>query len=260
MILVGTSGYSYPHWRGLLYPDHLGRGHWLERYAEYFPTVELNATFYKLATARAVERWRMETPPNFLFACKGSQYLTHRRRLLEAEQGLERFFSPIRHLGEKLGPILWQLPPQMAHVDIPRLRAFVERLPGDLRHVFEFRHPSWYTEEVAALLDAFGIGFCEHDLLPLPPPRPTGGFRYLRFHGASARYEGRYGKEALRPFAVNLLAWRKRRRDAYVYFNNDTRGHALYDAADLGTLLGLPFAGPLEARLHGLGEAEGAAP
>lgn len=256
MIHLGTSGYSYPHWRGLLYPEHLGTSHWLERYAEFFETVELNATFYKLPTARAVERWRESTPRDFVFACKGSRYLTHLKRLRDTEEGLHRYFSLIEGLGNKLGPILFQLPPQMKHPDTDRLASFLEKLPKGYRYAFEFRSPEWYTGEVCALLDEYGVAFCEHDWLGVSPPRPTGGFRYLRFHGASARYEGRYGKAALRPFAVDLLAWRRKGRDAYVYFNNDAHGHALFDAAALGRLLGLPFADALERALHSRASSE----
>lgn len=248
MFYIGTSGFSYPHWRGLLYPKGLSSPHWLERYAQVFGTVELNATFYQLPTVHAVERWRESTPGGFVFACKGSRYLTHLKRLRDTTSGLERYFSAISGLEDKLGPILWQLPPQMSYPDIDRLAAFIDKLPREVRHVFEFRHLAWYTAEIASLLDEYDIAICEHDLLPIPPPRITGGFRYLRFHGKSARYSGRYGREGLEPYARDLLAWRG---PAFVYFNNDARGDALYDAMTLGGLLGLPLGDSLRAALHG---------
>lgn len=234
-ILIGTSGYVYDSWRGILYPQGLGKAHWLTRYAGIFATVELNATFYRLPTEASVERWREGVPEDFVFACKGSRFLTHMKKLQDTGQGIDRYFERVRGLGEKLGPILWQLPPQMARQDLPRLEAFLQRLPEDLTHVFEFRSVEWYTKQTADLLDAFGAAFCEHDLVDRRPPRVTGGLRYLRFHGATAKYGGRYGKRALQPHARSLLRSRYR---AFVYFNNDPEGHAVLDALDLAELVG----------------------
>ena len=255
MIQVGTSGYSYPHWRGVLYPRGLPVSRWLERYASVFPTVELNATFYKLPTKRAIERWRDETPDDFVFACKGSRYLTHLKRLRDTGQGIRRYFDLVEGLGEKLGPILFQLPPQMSRPDVDRLAAFLAELPPHHAYAFEFRHPAWYTSEVCALLDEYGIAFCEHDLLPLGPPRLTGSFRYLRFHGAGAKYAGRYGKLALVPVAADLRRTERRGVDAWVYFNNDAHGHAVFDARDLAELLELPWATRLSSALQEGGES-----
>jgi len=245
-IHLGTSGWAYPHWRRLLYPEGLPERRWLARYAEVFTTVELNATFYRLPTARSVERWRDETPTGFLFACKGSRYLTHMKRLTDVGTGLSRFFAPIRLLGPKLGPVLWQLPPVWKAPDPERLAAFLDALPGDLSHVFEFRAPGWYDERVLRVLDARGVALCEHDLLP-PPPRATGTIRYLRFHG-SREHGGRYGKAKLRPVARRLL---DEPHDAWVYFNNDLGGAALADALDLSELIGErpPLVHPHEVHL-----------
>lgn len=255
VIRVGTCGYSYPHWRGVLYPEGLATSKWLARYASVFPTVELNATFYKLPTARAIERWRDETPDGFVFACKGSRYLTHLKRLRDTGEGIRRYFALVEGLGEKLGPILFQLPPQMSRPDVDRLAAFLAELPPGHEYAFEFRHPAWYTSEVCALLDEYEIAFCEHDLLPMGPPRRTGSFRYLRFHGAQAKYEGRYGKLALLPVAADLARTEKQGTSAWVYFNNDAHGHAVLDALDLAELLELPWRKRLSAALY-----EGEAP
>src|SRR6266851_2501100 len=173
-IRVGTSGYVYKHWRNLLY-EGVPPSRWLERYAQVFDTVELNATFYRLPSASMVDGWRDRTPRGFLFACKGSRYLTHMKRLKDPGPGLDRYFEVVLRLGAKLGPILW-----------------------------------------------------------LPPPAHTGGWRYVRFHGATGKYRGRYGRTALRKWARDLKAYG---RDAYVYFNNDTHGHAVRDALDLSELL-----------------------
>jgi uncharacterized protein YecE (DUF72 family) len=235
-VLVGTSGFSYPHWKGVLYPPDLPARLWLEHYAGEFQTLELNATFYRLPRPEAVDRWRLETPAGFVFAAKGSRFITHMKRLLDPGRGLARYFEPVGRLGDKLEVVLWQLPPHW-HPDLERLRAFLDALPRGVRHAFEFRDESWYDRAVCDLLDAHRAAFCEHDIIRRPPPRLTGGFRYVRFHGTAARYHGRYGKEDLAPWARDLESF-ARRGDAYVYFNNDVGGHAVEDARELLALLG----------------------
>jgi uncharacterized protein YecE (DUF72 family) len=229
---IGTSGFVYRHWRGILYPDDLPTRQWLGRYAAEFQTCELNTTFYRLPTPEAVDGWRKGTPARFVFAVKGSRYLTHVKRLKEPAEGLRRFFEVVGRLRGKLGPVLWQLPPQMKP-DLARLEAFLAALPRGVRHAVEFRSADWYIDEVADLLDARGAALCEHDLVARPPPRRTGGFRYLRFHGATGKYQGRYGADGLAPIARDLVAG----PDAWVYFNNDVGGHALLDARELGAQL-----------------------
>lgn len=239
---IGTSGFVYRDWRGLLYPERLPAARWLPRYAERFSTVELNATFYRLPSIEAVERWRATTPKGFVFAAKGSRYLTHMKRLTDVAQGLGRYFERIAPLREKLAVVLWQLPPQMNRPDPERLDAFLRAAPGQVRHAFEFRDAAWYVDEVCAVLDAHRAAFVEHDLVPLDPPRATGGFRYLRFHGTTGKYQGRYGAERLAPLAESLVRW-KRRGDVFAYFNNDRHGHALFDATALQALTsGVPAA------------------
>jgi uncharacterized protein YecE (DUF72 family) len=239
VIHLGTSGYVYRDWKDVFYPKGLPAIRWLDHYSQVFPTVELNATFYRLPTATAVDGWRDRTPPGFRFAAKGSRYLTHMKRLRDPGPGIERYFELISRLGKKLSVVLWQLPPQMNRADPERLAGFLAKLPRrGLRHAVEFRSGAWYTEEVCEVLDAFGAAFCEHDLVASTPPRLTGGFRYLRFHGATGKYRGRYGKRALRPFARDLL---RGSGDAYVYFNNDHFAHAIRDALDLSELLGEPL-------------------
>jgi uncharacterized protein YecE (DUF72 family) len=226
----------YRHWRGLLYPEGLAQRRWLERYIQVFDTVELNATFYRLPAPETVESWRDQAPPGFTFAVKGSRYLTHLKRLRDTGEGIARFHAPISRFGTKLGPVLWQLPPRMKP-DLPRLDRFLSQLPPGL-HAVEFRDPGWYTDETCDLLDRRGAAFCEHDQLEREPPRPTGRFRYVRFHGTTGRYSGRYGAEALRPFAESYLDSAARGADVFVYFNNDLGGHAVRDALDLLALVG----------------------
>ncbi len=246
-IRIGTSGWQYRHWRRVLYPESLPVSGWLERYAQVFDTVELNNTFYRLPGEQAVDAWRERTPAGFLFACKGSRYLTHMKRLLDTGPGVSRYLGLIERLRAKLGPILWQLPPQMARADAGRLDAFLEALPPRLRVAVEFRSEAWYTPAIAAVLDRHGAAFCEHDLVDRRPPRFTGGFRYARFHGTAGPYHGRYGRRALAPFAKDLQLFARREGDAFVYFNNDTGGHAVHDALDLLELVDQP-AGASTAR------------
>jgi uncharacterized protein YecE (DUF72 family) len=238
-IRVGTSGYVYAHWKNLLY-EGVPAPQWLERYAQVFDTVELNATFYRLPSASMVDGWRARSPRGFLFACKGSRYLTHMKRLTDPGPGLDRYFEVVLRLREKLGPILWQLPPQMTRPDAARLDAFLHRVPQQLRHAVEFRSAGWYTDEICEVLDSHGAAFCEHDLVDRSPPRLTGRFRYLRFHGATGKYQGRYAEDGLAPFARDLLG---SRREAWVYFNNDVGGHAILDARALLRLTGHREAG-----------------
>src|SRR5216684_1196500 len=157
-IRVGTSGYVYKHWRNLLY-EGVPPSRWLERYAQVFDTVELNATFYRLPSASMVDGWRDRTPRGCLFACKGSRYLTHMKRLKDPGPGLDRYFEVVLRLGAKLGPILWQLPPQMNRADLQRLDDFLARVPRQLRHAVEFRDAAWCTDEVCEVLDRHGAAF-----------------------------------------------------------------------------------------------------
>ncbi|HET7755345.1 MAG TPA: DUF72 domain-containing protein [Anaeromyxobacteraceae bacterium] len=240
MIHVGTSGFVYKHWKGIFYPADLPAKQWLARYAAEFQTVELNNTFYRLPTADAVDGWRRGSPARFVFAVKGSRYLTHVKRLKDATTGVDRFFDVVRRLGPKLGPVLWQLPPKM-RPDLDRLETFLRALPRGVKRAFEFRDAAWYSEEVCDVLDRHRAAFCEHDLVRGPdgaalrPPRLTGGFRYVRFHGWTGKYEGRYGTEGLLPWARDLAS---AGLESWVYFNNDIGGHALVDARALLELLG----------------------
>jgi uncharacterized protein YecE (DUF72 family) len=159
------------------------------------------------------------------------------KRLLDTTRGLKRFYTPVRRLGKRLDVVLWQLPPQMERPDPDRLDAFLRAQPRDLRHAVEFRHEGWHVPEVFRVLRRHGAALCEHDLLPRPPTRPDAGFRYLRVHGRGARYAGRYGRQGLAPWAVDLAAWGDGGGDAYVYFNNDGGGAAVKDALDLIGLL-----------------------
>jgi uncharacterized protein YecE (DUF72 family) len=240
VIHVGTSGFVYKHWKGIFYPDDLPAKQWLARYSAEFATVELNNTFYRLPTADAVDGWRRGSPARFVFAVKGSRYLTHVKRLKDLA-GVAKFFDVVLRLGPKLGPVLWQLPPRMKP-DLERLDAFLAELPRRVSHAVEFRDAGWYTDEVCDVLDRRRAAFCEHDIVRGPdgaglrPPRFTGGFRYVRFHGWTGKYEGRYGADGLAPWARDLATTGL---ESWVYFNNDIGGHAYMDARVLLGMLSL---------------------
>lgn len=233
---VGTSGWAYRDWQGTFYPPGLHQSAWFAHYAGVFDTVEVNYTFYHLPSQTTVERWRSQAPEGFIYALKGSQQITHRLRLSDVDEPLDRFLTRAGSLGDRLGPILWQLPPRWS-ADAARLEAFAAKLPRDLVHAFEFRDPSWLTTEIRRILEERGLTFCIFDMPGRTCPKwVTADVIYLRFHGHGQRYAGRYGREALEPWADQIRRWVKRGHLVYAYFNNTARGHAVEDARELHRL------------------------
>lgn len=237
-VRVGTSGWNYRHWRGPVYPPDLPVKKWLARYAETFDTVEVNNSFYRLPAEGTFRDWAAQVPPGFVFAVKASRYLTHMKKLKDPEEPLANVLGRARELGDRLGPVLYQLPPGW-HVDVGRLRRFLALLPPDLTHVLEFRDPTWYADEVRAALDEHGAAFCIHDLRgEATPPWVTGPAVYVRFHGPTARaYAGKYTLRELRTWAERIDGWRRAGLDVYAYFNNDDAGYAVTNARELRSLL-----------------------
>ena len=231
---IGTSGWQYDSWKARFYPRTLPKSGWLAFYAERFATVEVNNSFYRLPSDAAFERWRDGTPPGFLIAPKVSRYLTHIRRLRDAAEAMELFWSRARSLGPKLGPLLFQLPPTFA-ADEERLETFLKLLPKGARSAFEFRHPSWDTERTRALLDAAGAAIVLADRPGWRvPPHVTAGWSYVRFH-QGAPQGAAYPRAKLRRWADRLAELPA--EDVYVYFNNDPGGAAVRDAETLFELL-----------------------
>ena len=232
-IHVGCSGWVYRHWKGAFYPAGLSQKRWFEHYASEFDTVEINASFYRLPLASTFDKWREQAPPGFRYAVKVNRFITHMKKLLDCEQAADQFIALVRPLGPTLGPLLYQLPPSL-HKNLERLDAFVSRLPTDLEQVMEFRHRSWYEEDVLALLDRHGIGFVTHDLVGLKSPRwASGRTAYVRFHGTGGKYRGRYSDDQMRNWADWLIGQRAAGRSAWAYFNNDISGDAIADARNL---------------------------
>lgn len=236
-IWIGTSGWHYKHWLGNFYPPRLPGSRMLARYIQDFDTVELNNTFYKLASQSSLSGWRDSTPPNFLFAVKGSRFLTHMKKLRNAQQGLDRFLDSVDVLGPKLGPILFQLPPNW-DVDAERLADFLALLPACHLYVFEFRNPTWNTPQVYGLLARYNAAYCIFDLAGyLSPLQVTADFAYLRLHGPGGKYQGSYSDQVLADWARTINAWNSRLSAVYVYFDNDDSGYAPQDAIRLKALL-----------------------
>ena len=232
-VRIGCSGWVYKDWRGIFYPEDLPQKKWFSFYAEHFDTVEINNSFYRLPKESTFESWSRQAPEGFRYAVKASRYLTHNKKLKDPADPLQRFLTPARKLGEHLGPLLYQLPPNWK-LNLERLETFLECLPDDLLHVVEFRDQSWLIDEVYELLDANGVGFCTHDIKGLDVPRlATGPLAYVRFHGTSGDYHGRYGKRSLSSWVPWIREQAKGRRSVWAYFNNDYEGHAIEDARDL---------------------------
>lgn len=233
---VGTCGYVYDHWRGRLYPERLPKSKWFDRYAEFFDTVELNNTFYRLPEAATFERWGAAAPPGFLFAVKFSRFGTHLKRLKDPDEPIRRFLDRAEHLGPKLGPILVQLPPSFA-LYADRLDAFLAQAGTSHRWAVEVRDERWLVPEVYEILRSHGAALCIHDMIPNHPRELTADFVYLRYHGYSGRYTGRYPRRALAAEAARIDVLLEEGRDLYAYFNNDQMGYAVENASQLAALL-----------------------
>jgi len=235
---IGTSGWVYRHWRDVFYPSKLAQSKWLEFYTRHFPTVELNNSFYRLPTEKAFSNWRDTSPEGFVYAVKGSRFITHIKRLKDVQEPVETFLGRARHLGQKLGPLLYQLPPNM-HRNDERLDAFLALLPKGLRHVVEFRHESWLDEGVFDILRRHNVGFCVFDMPDLPCPLvATADFAYIRFHGSTGLYWSCYSDEELEDWAQKISGLGKKLDTVYIYFNNDAEGFAIKNARTLGEKLG----------------------
>ena len=251
-IVVGTSGWQYRDWRGRFYPADLPQRCWLEHYAEAFATVEVNNAFYRLPERATFEQWRTRTPADFCFAVKMSRYVTHIKRLREPQEPVARFFERARALGDKLGPVLLQLPPTL-RADPAVLTEVLGQFPAGVKVAVEPRHPSWWTAPVRQTLERHGAALCWADRRgrPVTPLWRTAGFGYLRLHEGRARPRPRYGRDALRSWLRRIGAEFAHDEAVYVYFNNDPGGAAVVDAATLAALArgaGIPVSRAPEPR------------
>jgi uncharacterized protein YecE (DUF72 family) len=235
---VGTSGWVYPHWRGRFYPPELRQKEWFGYYARRFDTVEINNSFYRLPSPAVFGAWQKQAPPGFIYSVKASRFLTHIKRLKDPEQPLQAFFEGAVNLKDRLGPILYQLPPGWAP-DLARFRHFLELLPEGYAHVVEFRDARWLTEEVFSLMERRGVSHCIHDRYGLNiPHRITASPVYVRLHGDPAP-GGDYSSAMLEAWAGRIRAWHGQSPDVFLYFNNDFEGYAASNAILLKKMLGL---------------------
>jgi uncharacterized protein YecE (DUF72 family) len=227
---VGTSGYQYDHWQGVLYPKDIPKKAWFAYYATHFDTVEINNTFYHLPSASAFEAWRAQAPRGFCYALKFSRYGSHLKRLKDPSEPIQRFLERAGRLGKFLGPVLVQLPPRW-RVDVARLAGFLAAAPSDYRWAIEFRDPRWLCEEVFAVLEGHNTALCIHDLIANHPLRITADWLYLRFHGV--KQGGNYPSRDLLAQAGRIKQYLADGMDVFAYFNNDAHGYAAHNAADL---------------------------
>jgi uncharacterized protein YecE (DUF72 family) len=238
-VRIGCSGWNYADWRERVYPRGVPVRRWLAHYATLFDTVEVNSTFYRLAKPEAVANWVRDTPPGFVFAAKASRYLTHMKRLGDIEPGIRRYYEAIEPLvrSPKLGPVLWQLPERM-RADVPRLAAALDALPPG-RHCFEFRHPSWFSDEVLELLRFHHVALVigDHPERPFQPVGElTADWTYLRLHYGARGRRGNYSETELHEWAERVRGLAER-AEVFAYFNNDWEGFAVRNALRLRALV-----------------------
>ena len=232
---IGTSGWMYDDWRGVVYPQQLPKREWFHHYATLFDTVELNSTFYRLPSQSTVERWAEMAPPGFEFALKLGAFGSHRMKLRDAASWLPNHVERATVLGAGLGPTVVQLPPRWRRA-AERLDEFLTVAPTTMRWAVEIREPSWLHDETYEVLQRHGAALVLHDLVADHPIQLTTSWTYVRFHGPDARnlrYHGSYSRECLQEWADRIGAWSRDGIDVYAYFNNDYHGYAVRNAQDL---------------------------
>ncbi len=237
-IHIGTSGWYYQHWLGSFYPPEMKSRDFLNYYSRNFSTTEINNSFYQLPAAKTFINWQKTVPADFLFAVKASRYLTHMKKLKDSQQSLEKFIDRVSLLKDKLGPILFQLPPRW-NVNAERLDNFLKALPKSYRYAFEFRNQSWFEEEIKEILKKHQAAFCIYDLENnLSPKWITANFSYIRLHGPEKlAYQGKYSQKELKDWAAFLKRLANQGKEVFCYFDNDQKGYATENALMLKKIL-----------------------
>lgn len=235
---IGTSGWLYKHWRGTFYPKGLAHKEEFNYYSLFFTTVELNNPFYRLPSRETFETWRKNSKENFLYIVKASRFITHMKKLKDTKEALNIFLHNCNGLEEKLGPILFQLPPGW-QLNIERFEEFLKQLPKGYRFAFEFRNTTWYTNEVYKLLKKYNCAFCIYQLAGhMSPIEVTTDWVYLRLHGPTKnKYQGSYDFKTLESWAEKAREWQKTGKDVYIYFDNDDSGYAVFNAQVIEMML-----------------------
>ncbi|MBC7074030.1 DUF72 domain-containing protein [Candidatus Parcubacteria bacterium] len=248
-VFIGTSGYIYSHWEnGVFYPENLSKTKKLEYYCQHFKTVELNSTFYRLPSEKTFEGWQKRTPKDFIFSVKVSRFITHVKKLKDCKDSFEIFLKRALILKEKLGPLLFQLPPNFKK-DTQRLKEFIEMAQNvsktlshkKLRFAFEFRHKSWCQSQVYEILKEKNCAWVVVDS-PFWPKvfKITADFVYVRMHGSKILFGSDYTKTELKDLVEKIKEWRKKNLDIFVYFNNDAHGFAPKNAKEILELISKP--------------------
>jgi uncharacterized protein YecE (DUF72 family) len=237
-VLIGTSGWHYDSWRGPFYPTGLPVKLQLQYYASQFQTAELNGVFYRTPTPKAARSWKEQTGKDFVFTWKASKFITHWKRLsAKSANSLELMEDRLSLLGDKVGSVLFQLPPNF-QADADRLSNFTRMLSPKRRYSFEFRHSSWYSPQIMRLLAKENISLCISDHHDAPAPwKRTADFVYIRGHGPGGRYKGHYTRNALAAWAKRIRAWKAQGHDVFVFFDNDQKSAAPIDALKLKQML-----------------------
>lgn len=230
---IGTSGWNYKHWKGRFYPEDLAQSRWLEFYSERLHTVEINNSFYRLPTRESFQKWHDAVPESFVFSVKASRFITHMKKLKDPKEHVEQFLGQIEPLGDKLGPILFQLPPRFAFNE-ERLHEFLRVLSKDFRYVFEFRDHSWLNDCAYELLAKHDACCCLYDFDGFESPaHPTTDFMYIRLHGPTGKYTGCYDSDYLTRLTHRITGWQKDGMKTWCYFDNDEKAYAAFNACDL---------------------------
>jgi uncharacterized protein YecE (DUF72 family) len=234
---IGTSGWHYDHWRGPFYPDTLPKNNYLDYYCDHFHTLEINNSFYQMPQERTMVQWRNGVPDSFIFSLKASRYITHIKKLKDGRQILSPFIKKVETLGDKLGPVLFQLPPQW-RFNPERLRTFLDALPQGNQYAFEFHDSSWFVDQTYDILSAHNAALGIYQVANRTSPRVvTADFVYLRMHGTKGANQGNYDHDTLAAWADIIMGWALDGKEVFCYFDNDESGFAAQNAATLQDII-----------------------
>jgi len=241
-IHIGTSGWHYDHWKGSFYPETLPRTNYLEYYADNFHTLEINNSFYQMPQEKTLVQWRNSVRDEFIFSIKASRYITHIKKLKDGKQIIPPFLKKVEVLGSRLGPVLFQLPPQWRY-NLERLNSFLKALPTGSRYAFEFRDSSWFNPRTYDALAMHNAGFCIYSVANRTTPQEvTADFIYIRLHGTKGSNQGKYDEAVLEQWADRVFDWAGIGKEIFCYFDNDESGYAAQDAAKLQEMINTRYA------------------
>jgi uncharacterized protein YecE (DUF72 family) len=237
-IHIGTSGWSYSHWMGSFYPFDIKQKDRFAYFQQHLDTVELNSPFYKLPPKKTFEKWRNDVPDGFIYSVKANRYITHLKKLHDVSETLTEMLDNASALEDKLGVMLFQLPPGW-HANVDRFEEFLQLLPKGGRYTFEFRNSTWYIDEVYYLLEKYNCAFCIYELAGhVSPLKTTANYVYVRLHGPGDKYQGKYSDRILEQWAGRCKTWAAEGKDVYVYFDNDEKAYAAHNAITLKGMVG----------------------